>query len=391
MAVLGGEKNPIGLAIVGCGRVGRIRARFAREYPGTEWLGCCDIDEKKGRAMAEEFGADFFTTDFAELIQRPEVNAVIIATDEEWHAKPLWESIEQGHKILVEKPLATSVVESAKIVEAAEAAGVELLVGYTQRFRRRWLTAREHVQSGVLGEITSATTRALLNRQVGITRLSKNEDRSALTPMVISGTHALDVMLFVMGPEKRPVEVVSRSISRVMTGIGTQDATFSIFTFDDGTIWSMECNWGMPTIWPASTYGVTISVVGTEGALTIDDTYADFIMASENPLASHRGEERHVHLLESYPAGDMSKGQFWGRCAMNPSPGSRTSTQEPICPTPRVPRDTETSCSAWRATYRPSESKSSNSPSTPRNCTRALRRETSPSWRSAGASPLICS
>ncbi|MCE2452691.1 MAG: gfo/Idh/MocA family oxidoreductase, partial [Nitrospinae bacterium] len=101
-----------------------------------------------------------------------------------------------------------------------------------------------------------------------------------LTPMVISGTHALDVMLFVMGPEKQPVEVVSRSISRVMTGIGTQDATFSIFTFDDGTIWSMECNWGMPTIWPASTYGVTISVVGTEGALTIDDTHADFIMAS---------------------------------------------------------------------------------------------------------------
>ncbi|MCE2452690.1 MAG: Gfo/Idh/MocA family oxidoreductase [Nitrospinae bacterium] len=126
MAALGGEKNPIGLAIVGCGRVGRIRARCAREYPGTEWLGCCDIDEKKGKAMAEEFGADFFTTDFAELIQRPEVNAVIIATDEEWHAKPLWESIAQGHKILVEKPLATSVVESAKIVEAAEAAGVEL-------------------------------------------------------------------------------------------------------------------------------------------------------------------------------------------------------------------------------------------------------------------------
>ena len=243
---------------------------------------------------------------------KPLSSAAIIATDEEWHAKPLWDAIEQGHKILVEKPLATSVVESAKIVEAAEAAGAELLVGYTQRFRRRWLTAREHVQSGVLGEITSATTRALLNRQVGITRLSKNEDRSALTPMVISGTHALDVMLFVMGPEKQPVEVVSRSISRVMTGIGTQDATFSIFTFDDGTIWSMECNWGMPTIWPASTYGVTISVVGTEGALTIDDTHADFIMASENPLASHRGEERHVHLLESYPAGDMSKGQFWG-------------------------------------------------------------------------------
>ena len=37
-------KTPIGLAIVGCGRVGRIRGRCALEYPGTEWIGCCDID-----------------------------------------------------------------------------------------------------------------------------------------------------------------------------------------------------------------------------------------------------------------------------------------------------------------------------------------------------------
>lgn len=312
MAAVRGERRPIRLGVIGCGRVGRIRARCAREYPGTEWLGCCDVDEKKGRAMAEEFGADFFTADFSELIRRPEVNAVVIATDEEWHAKPLWEAIGRGHRMLVEKPLATNAAESARIVEAAEAAGAELLVGYTQRFRRRWLTAREHVQSGVLGEITSATTRALLNRQVGITRLSRNEDRSALTPMVVSGTHALDVMLFVLGPRKRPVEVVSRSISRAMAGIGTQDATFSIFTFEDGAIWSMECHWGLPAVWPASTYGVAVSVVGTEGALTIDDTHADFIMASENPVASHRGEERRVHLLGSYPAGDMSGGQFWG-------------------------------------------------------------------------------
>ena len=66
------EKNPIGLAIVGCGRVGRIRGRCAREYPGTEWIGCCDIDEKKGKQLAEDLNADFFTTDYQELLKRPE-------------------------------------------------------------------------------------------------------------------------------------------------------------------------------------------------------------------------------------------------------------------------------------------------------------------------------
>lgn len=306
------EKNPIGLAIVGCGRVGRIRGRCAREYPGTEWIGCCDIDEKKGKQLAEDLNADFFTTDYQELLKRPEVNASVLATDEEWHARNLMASIEQGHNILCEKPLANNVLDSAKVVKAAEDAGAELLVGYTQRFRRRWMVAREQVQSGQLGEITSATTRALLNRSVGIYRLGGNEDRSLLSPMVISGTHSLDVVLWVLGDGKKPVEVTSRSVTKTMAGIGTQDATFSIFTFDDGSIWGMECSWGLPQVWPASTYSLEIAVIGTEGAITIDDTHADYVMASEKPLPSHRGDERHVHFFESYPAGDMSRGQFWG-------------------------------------------------------------------------------
>ena len=309
---MNGKKNPIGLAIVGCGRVGEIRGRCAREYPGTEWIGCCDIDEKKGRKLAEELKADYFTTDFRELLKRSEVNASILATDEEWHAEILFASIEGKHRILVEKPLSTNAVDSAKVISAAEKEGAELLVGYTQRFRRRWLTAREHIRNGQLGEITSASTRAFVNRIVGFTRLAGNEDRSLLSPMVISGTHALDASLFMIGDEKKPMEVTSRSVTKAMAGAGTQDATFSIFTFDDGSIWSMDCSWGMPANWPASTYSLTVGIIGTEGAITIDDTHADFIMASEKPLPSHRGDERYVHLLGSYPAGDMSDGKFWG-------------------------------------------------------------------------------
>lgn len=314
MGIKGLQKNPIGLAIVGCGRVGRIRGRCAAEYPGVEWLGCCDVDEGRAKALAEELGADFYCTDYKELLARSEVNAAVLATDENEHAGTLWAAIEAGHSILVEKPLATNAVESAQIVESAEKAGVDLLVGYTQRFRRRWLTAREQVASGQLGDITSATTRAFLNRMVGITRLEVNEDRSKLTPMVISGTHALDVIFWVLGEGKKPVEVYARSVDKTLAGMGTKDSTFSIFTFDDGTLWSMSCCWSLPKVWPASTYSLEVGIVGTEGVLTIDDTHRDMVMASEKPWQSHRGsgDEKNVTFLCSYPPGDMSRGQFWG-------------------------------------------------------------------------------
>lgn len=306
------SKTPIGLAIVGCGRVGRIRGRCALEYPGTEWIGCCDIDEKKGKQLAEDLNADFFTTDYKELLRRSEVNSAVLATDENVHAETLFESIDHGHRIIAEKPLATNVVESANIVKAAEEKNVDLVVGYTQRFRRKWLVAREQVASGQLGDITSATTRAFLNRMVGVTRLEANEDRSMLTPMVISGTHALDVILWVLGESKKPVEIYARSVAKALTGLGTQDSTYSIFTFDDGTLWSMSCSWGLPVVWPASTYSLEIGIVGTSGVLTIDDTHRDMVMATEKPWKSHRGDERHVNFLASYPPGDISRGQFWG-------------------------------------------------------------------------------
>ena len=46
--------------------------------------------------------------------------------------------------------------------------------------------------------------------------------------------------------------------------------------------------------------------------LTIDDTHRDMVMATEKPWVAHRGDERHVNFLASYPPGDISRGQFWG-------------------------------------------------------------------------------
>ncbi|MBT6393090.1 MAG: hypothetical protein HOJ95_00130, partial [Nitrospinaceae bacterium] len=46
------QKKPMGLAIIGCGKIGRIRAELAKDYPGVEWLGLCDINEKFGKQLA---------------------------------------------------------------------------------------------------------------------------------------------------------------------------------------------------------------------------------------------------------------------------------------------------------------------------------------------------
>ena len=62
-------KKEIGLAVIGCGTIGRIRAILARDYPAVSWLGLCDLKADLGKNLAEDAEADFFTTDYKELLK----------------------------------------------------------------------------------------------------------------------------------------------------------------------------------------------------------------------------------------------------------------------------------------------------------------------------------
>ena len=110
----------IGLAVIGCGTIGRIRAELARDYPGIKWLGLCDIRKEVAEKLASDCNADFYTTDFNELLSRSEVNAVIIATEENAHVEPTLKAVEMGHSLFIEKPLATNPLDSRKIIDAIE-------------------------------------------------------------------------------------------------------------------------------------------------------------------------------------------------------------------------------------------------------------------------------
>jgi len=311
-------KREIGLAVVGCGTIGRIRTMLARHYPGVRWIGVCDLQETLAKKLAEDSGADFYSADFRELLRRPEVNAAVIATDENKHVAPTLAALERGHDLLIEKPLATDVRESMAVSDAIKASGVDAVVGYTNRFRRRFLAVKERLSTGQIGDVTSATTRAFMNRMVPVATLRRTEQRRTLTPMVVSGTHSLDMSLWLL-EGKEPVEVYARSVDKVLGEWGTKDATFGLFTMADGTIWSMNINWALPTVWPGAVYSLEIGIAGTKGVITIDDTHRDLVLASEVPQGAGYKPEgfepeyvRHVDFLTSYPPGDVHLGQIWG-------------------------------------------------------------------------------
>lgn len=317
------EDGRLGLAIIGTGTIGRVRAELAREHPSVGWLGLCDIDQELCQRLARDTNADFTTTDFRELVARPEVDAVIVATDENWHVDPILASVEHGHDLFIEKPLATDPVESERVLQAIEERGVRAVVGYTQRFRRRFITSRQRIHDGVIGDVTTVVTRAFMNRMVPIATLARTDRRDSLTPMVVSGTHSLDACLWLLeGLEgKQPVEVYAKSDDKVLGEHGTKDNTLGVFTLADGSLWSMNISWALPATWPGAVYGIQIGIVGTTGVLDIEDTHRDVVVASSEPQGRGTGYSpkgwdvplpRYVDFLGSRPFGDDTDVGFWG-------------------------------------------------------------------------------
>src|SRR6202034_1315883 len=126
----GRRTSGIGLAIVGAGRVGLFRGEVAARHPAVEWIGVAELNPNRGGSVAAKIGADFVTTDHRELLNRPEATCAIIATDEHLHADPIMAALERGLRMLSEKPLATDLGESARVLAAIEGAKLDAVVGY---------------------------------------------------------------------------------------------------------------------------------------------------------------------------------------------------------------------------------------------------------------------
>ncbi|TMG79767.1 MAG: Gfo/Idh/MocA family oxidoreductase [Betaproteobacteria bacterium] len=300
--------------MVGGGRVGLIRGEIAARHPQVDFIGLAEIKPDRAQQVAAKIGADFVTADYRELFARPEVTAAIISTDEHLHVDPILAAVERRLSLFIEKPLATELAESERVLKAIQSSGVDAVVGYTQRFRRRWLAAKEKVRTGQLGDVTLVTSRVFMNRLVALDNYQRTDDPGEISPMVISGTHALDIVMWMM-EAKRPVEIYARSIDKALGPICNGiDATAGMITFEDGSLYHASISWALPVVWPAAVYSLDVGIVGTEGVLTIDDTHRDIVLATTISQGEGYASDstRRVDFLGSYPPGDIALGELRG-------------------------------------------------------------------------------
>ncbi|HTE14968.1 MAG TPA: Gfo/Idh/MocA family oxidoreductase, partial [Burkholderiales bacterium] len=146
------KTRELGIAVVGSGRIGSLRAQMAAAHPAVNFLAVSDLSADRAAALAERTGADFSSANNEAVISHRQVNAVIVSTSEHEHLKPVMQALELGKPVLVEKPIALTLADADQIIAKSEATGTPVYVGYAQRFKRRYLSAKDQILEGRVGQ-----------------------------------------------------------------------------------------------------------------------------------------------------------------------------------------------------------------------------------------------
>jgi len=309
------ETKELGIAVVGSGRIGSLRARMAAGHPAVRFLAVSDLDGARAEKLAKAAGANFASISNDTVIAHPEVNAVIVSTSEPEHLEPVMQALELGKPVLVEKPIALTLDDADRIIAKAEETGTPLRVGYAQRFKRRYLSAKDQIVEGRLGNILALTGRACNTRAQGIEILKRSADA---TPVVDVLTYWVDVAgWFLEGV--RPREVSARGHGTVFrdAGYDVNDATFALVTYENGAVVNLGVFFALPAHAPQLGMGVRIEVYGSEGALILNDDHTDELLITNKgiPHAYIPGLEFQTAFLSSSTPGNWHLGDYWGPVA----------------------------------------------------------------------------
>jgi predicted dehydrogenase len=306
------KRGDLGIAVVGAGRIGTLRARLAAKHAAVRFLAISDRDPARAETLAETAGADLHSADNDAVIGHPDVTAVIVSTPEQEHVAPVVKALALGKPVLVEKPLALTLKGADDILAALRASNGDLRVGYSRRYKECFLRAKEQMLHGRLGKVVGGTAR-VYNSRAQAFAIFKRDPHA--TPVLDVLTYYVDLMCWFLDGN-RPVEVVARGQHGIFrdAGYGAHDVTWAIVTFADGAIVNLGVSYALPARYPTLGQSDRVELLGTEGTMIIDDDHMDHLLFSEKGVPHAYVPDHAVDMafLGSNTAGDWAVGDFWG-------------------------------------------------------------------------------
>jgi inositol 2-dehydrogenase len=276
----------LGVGVVGVGEMGRRHAENIRRLvPEARLLAVADAVRDRARQVAEDLEIENSFHSLDEMLAHKEINAVVIATPDKFHAKAIASAAATGKDILCEKPLATNRSDAQAALSAVARAGVRLQIGFMRRFDPAYVAAMKRIEEGAIGEPVLFKS---LGRDKDVPPIEAYQSNVNGMLFYNNTIHDFDLARWLMHDEVTEVQAYTTvSIRPQVAMYGDVVASSVNLKFSRGAIGNVESN-----VQAIYGYDVRSEIVGSKGTIfvgSVEKMPTTFLSAagSNHILADH--------------------------------------------------------------------------------------------------------
>ncbi|RLC61959.1 MAG: inositol 2-dehydrogenase [Chloroflexota bacterium] len=283
--------SKVNVGLIGAGRIGRLHAEhLAFRIPQANLLAVSDIILEAAQKCAAEFGIPKAIQDHREIMEDPNIEAVVICSSTDTHAQMIEEAAAAGKHIFCEKPIDFDLARIDRALAAVEEAGVKLQVGFNRRFDPDFRRVRELVAAGKIGEphILRITSRDPAPPPIEYVKVSGG----IFLDMTI---HDFDMARYLIGSEVEEIYAVGGVMVDPAIGeAGDIDTAVITLCFENGVIGTIDNSRRA-----AYGYDQRVEVFGSGGMVAVSNKTPDSAVVSDaegvhGPLPLYFFIERYV-------------------------------------------------------------------------------------------------
>lgn len=238
-----GEQRPLRVGMIGCGEVAySLTGKAVTAAQGVRLVRAMDADESLARSFGETFKVPH-TARLDDILDDPEIDAVIISTPHVEHEPLTRLAAAAGKHIMCEKPIACSLDQADRMIEACDATGVHFGVNMVARYESVTRHAHELVRSGAIGDVIGLNIHFTVKKPAsywngGFTSRAPSAWRKSWQSagggvLMINIIHELDRLCFIAGVEPA---AVSAEIGTYCSNIEVEDSACAVYLFSNGAI-----------------------------------------------------------------------------------------------------------------------------------------------------------
>jgi predicted dehydrogenase len=263
--------DTLGIGIIGAGFMGMLHARALSQLPGVRVVAVSDPAVKAAPRLPDQESAIEVYKDHRALLDRTDIQAVVVASPENLHRSAVVDSARAGKHILLEKPIATTLEDADAMIAEADRCKVRLMLAHILRYDIRYAQIKDAVAEGTIGRPQVCYAR----RNASIAEARRLGGRVEVEEYI--SVHDIDQVLwyFADRPVKVSAEIVEGPVKREL---GVHDFIWITIRFAGGGLAVVETGWGLtdamakwrrPSTWGG--FGdVCLELIGEKGALYLD-------------------------------------------------------------------------------------------------------------------------